>query len=210
MYSCERCKKSVCVVNPALTCSDMLKSNHCYFSHAFIDFSAGWEMGSNTAKCSNFPRYILSYLISFLLQISLVSLVYVYMRYPWRFWCYFGPAFFCLDSLHPPETIPTRGHVLVQDQQPRVLPAGGPRHATLPGQREPIPSHNLWSAVSYLSSWHGRKYDFSFISSIKIQLQFPLVCRIAESKHLEVLLEHVFAFENAFLSCFSCTQVDTT
>lgn len=183
MYSCERCKKWVCVVNPALTCSDTLKSNHCYFSHAFIDTVLFCRLRNGVKYCKvlKLPE-VHSFLSNLFLAADKFGFACVCLHeVPMMVLMLFWPCVRCLDSLHPPETIPARGHVLVQDQQPRVLPAGGPRHATLPGQREPIPSHNLWSAVSYLSSWHGRKYDFSFISSIKIQLPFPLFCRIAES-----------------------------
>lgn len=42
-------------------------------------------------------------------------------------------VFFRSDSVHSSETFPPRGDVFLQDQQPRVLPAGGPRHAAFPG-----------------------------------------------------------------------------
>lgn len=65
----------------------------------------------------------------------------------------------CADSVHSPEALPARGDVLLQDQQPRFLPSGGPQHAALPGQGQPLSGHHVRPAVSHLSPRHGRKYE---------------------------------------------------
>lgn len=65
----------------------------------------------------------------------------------------------CADSVHSPEALPARGDVLLQDQQPRFLPSGGPQHAAFPGQGQSLSGHHVRPAVSHLSPRHCRKYE---------------------------------------------------
>lgn len=62
------------------------------------------------------------------------------------------------DPLHPLEALSTRADVLHQDRHPRLLPAGGPGPAVLPGQRRLRPDHQLRPAVSHLSPRHCQQW----------------------------------------------------